>query len=145
MKISELSTRVGCPVQTIRYYEQQGLLAPPPRSTGNYRIYTSAHADRLRFIRHCRTLDLTLLEIRQLLKLRDSPKESCADVNELLDEHIGDIGRRIGELAALKAHLKDLRRLCDTANATQNCAILRELATAPTGPADPDGTLVTAE
>ena len=128
MKISQLAKQVSCPVQTIRFYEHEGLLPAPARTSGNYRLYTTAHVDRLRFIRHCRSLDMTLEEIRQLLKLRDSPRESCADVNALLDEHIAHVAHRIGELRALETHLKDLRRLCGSSTRAQNCAILKELA-----------------
>lgn len=57
MKIGELAKRTGCPVETIRYYEREGLLPEPARSEGNYRQYTLAHVERLSFIRHCRSLD----------------------------------------------------------------------------------------
>lgn len=131
MKISELSQRVECPVQTIRYYEKQGLLPPPTRTAGNYRIYTSAHVARLRFIRHCRNLDMTLGEIRQLLKLGDSPGEDCGEVNALLEGHIAQVSQRIAELRALETHLTELRHLCRTSETIQDCAILRELAASP--------------
>lgn len=131
MKISQLAKQASCRVQTIRFYEHEGLLPAPARTASNYRLYTTAHVERLRFIRHCRSLDMTLEEIRQLLKLRDSPRESCADVNALLDEHIAHVARRIDELGALETHLKDLRRLCGTARRAQNCAILKELAGTP--------------
>ena len=67
LKIGELAKRTGCPVETIRYYEREALLAAPRRSEGNYRLYDDAHAERLQFIRHCRSLDMTLDEIRSLL------------------------------------------------------------------------------
>lgn len=128
MKISELSKQAACPIQAIRYYEKEGLLPPPARSAGNYRIYGGSHLDRLRFIRHCRNLHMTLVEIRQLLRLRDSPQESCEEVNAVLDEHIEQVAQRIGELRSLEAHLKELRQRCDAPESTRECAILRELA-----------------
>lgn len=136
MRISQIAEQVACPVQTIRFYEQQGLLPRPARTTGNYRVYTSAHAVRLRFIRHCRSLDMSLEEIRQLLKLCDTPRESCEEVNAFLDEHMIQVARRIAALRALEAHLKELRRLCRTARHTQNCAILRELTATAGSTAD---------
>ena len=69
MKIGELATLTNTQIETIRYYEREGLLAEPRRSEGNYRIYGSAHAERLSFIRHCRGLDMTLDEIRVLLRV----------------------------------------------------------------------------
>jgi len=88
MKIGELAKLTDCAVETIRYYERENLLPEPARSDGNYRVYTQAHAERLTFIRNCRTLDMTLEEIRSLLAFRDSPQDQCESVNALIDEHI---------------------------------------------------------
>ena len=82
MKIGELAERAGVQVETIRFYEREGLLQAAARSAGNYRIYESLHVQRLAFIRHCRSLDMTLDEVRVLLRLTDSPDESCAEVNQ---------------------------------------------------------------
>lgn len=112
MKIGELAGRSGCPVETIRYYERIGLLAPPQRTANNYRSYGDGHAERLQFIRHCRTLDMGLDEIRMLLDARDQPEGDCADVNGLLDRHIARVAGRIAELAALERQLKQLRGCC---------------------------------
>jgi DNA-binding transcriptional MerR regulator len=59
LKIGELAKQTGCLVETIRYYEGEGLLLEPARSEGNYRLYTDIHIERLQFIRHCRSLDMT--------------------------------------------------------------------------------------
>ena len=87
-KIGELALQTGSSVETIRYYEQQNLLPQALRSASNYRLYGDAHVKRLQFIRHCRSLDMTLDEIRTLLSFRDTPEENCAGVNTLLDKHI---------------------------------------------------------
>ena len=63
IRIGDLAKRSGCEVVTIRYYEKEGLLPKPARSGGNFRLYGEAHAERLQFIRHCRSLDMTLSEI----------------------------------------------------------------------------------
>ena len=128
LKIGELAKRSDCPVETIRYYEREGLLQKPLRSAGNYRIYDKKHVERLLFIRHCRHLDMTLDEIKRLLKFCDSPQESCVEVNALLDEHIGHVAERVAELQALEKHLKQLRRLCRQVQASKDCGILNELA-----------------
>ena len=91
IKIGELATRTGATVETIRYYEKERLLPKPARSQGNYRLYNEAHFERLQFILHCRTLDMTLDEVRTLLQYRDKPDENCGEVNVLLDEHIDEI------------------------------------------------------
>ena len=93
IRIGDLAKRSGCEVVTIRYYEKEGLLPKPARSGGNFRLYGEAHIERLQFIRHCRSLDMTLSEIRALLGLRDNPMQDCGEVNTLLEAHIGVLSR----------------------------------------------------
>lgn len=128
LKIGELAKRTGCLVETIRYYEREGLLSPPARSSGNFRLYGSAHLERLHFIRRCRSLDMTLDETRTLLKFRDIPEENCGEVNRLLDKHIGHVVERIAELKALQKELRQLRSLCPSTKAIKNCGILQSLS-----------------
>ncbi len=128
MKIGDLSKLTQTSVETIRYYEREGLLPEPDRTDGNYRIYGEAHAERLAFIRHCRGLDMTLDEIRQLLRFKDDPASDCGDVNALLDAHIGHVADRIRELRALEKQLKRLRERCCEAQLAANCGILGELS-----------------
>lgn len=132
MKIGELATATQTQVETIRYYEREGLLPQAPRSEGNYRIYGPEHVERLGFIRHCRSLDMTLDEIRVLLRFKDSPSEDCGDVNALLDEHIGHVAARIRELRALEKQLKGLREQCVVAQDAGHCGILGGLSHAAT-------------
>jgi len=127
MKIGELAQRTHTGIETIRYYEREGLLAEPERSDGNYRIYGDAHVERLSFIRHCRGLDMTLDEIRVLLRFKDAPTENCLEVNELLDEHIGHVAQRIRELRQLERQLKALRETCLGGQDAQHCGILNGL------------------
>jgi Cd(II)/Pb(II)-responsive transcriptional regulator len=128
LKIGELAKQTGCLVETIRYYERESLLLEPARSEGNYRLYTDIHIERLQFIRHCRSLDMTLEEIRNLLKFRDAPDENCSQVNALLDEHIEHVSNRIKELRVLDKDLRRLRSLCDRAQTAKDCRILQSLA-----------------
>ncbi len=127
MKIGELATLTNTDVQTIRYYEREKLLTEPARSEGNYRLYGTEHAERLSFIRHCRALDMTLDEIRILLRFKDAPNDHCLEVNALLDEHIGHVAQRIRELRHLEKQLKSLRETCLGAQDGQGCGILSEL------------------
>lgn len=130
MKIGELAKATHCQVETIRYYEREGLLPETVRTEGNYRVYGDEHVDRLSFIRNCRGLDMTLDEIRVLLRFKDSPLENCADVNDLLDEHIGHVAARIKELKVLERQLKTLRENCRESQQASQCGILSELSTA---------------
>lgn len=127
MKIGDLASVTHCSVPTIRYYERVGLLPPPARSGGNYRLYGPRHVEQLLFIRHSRSLDMTHDEVRTLLAFRDGPEEKCDEVNALLDEHIGHVARRIGELRELEQQLKELRGQCQSARRVRDCAIMQSL------------------
>jgi Cd(II)/Pb(II)-responsive transcriptional regulator len=127
LKIGELAAATATGVETIRFYEREALLPAPARTAGNYRIYDDEHIDRLAFIRHCRTLDMTLDEIRVLLRFKDAPHEECGEVDRLLDAHIGHVAHRIRELKTLERDLKALRGMCGRAQAAKDCGILEEL------------------
>jgi Cd(II)/Pb(II)-responsive transcriptional regulator len=128
LRIGQLAKRAGCLVETIRFYERGGLMPPPARSAGNFRLYGAAHVERLLFIRHCRSLDMTLDEIGTLLRFRDQPEADCGEVNALLDEHIGHVAARIRELRMLEKQLKELRLHCGQSHPTKDCGILNELS-----------------
>ncbi len=137
MKIGELAAATQTQVETIRFYEREGLLPSAPRSEGNYRIYGPDHAERLSFIRHCRSLDMTLDEIRILLRFKDSPEEDCGDVNALIDAHIEHVAARVRELKQLEKQLRALRDQCTAARAAGHCGILTELAQGAAAPRPP--------
>ncbi|UJF25162.1 Cd(II)/Pb(II)-responsive transcriptional regulator [Suttonella sp. R2A3] len=128
MKIGELAKKAGCPSETIRYYEREGLLPAADRDPeNNYRRYDQNHLERLMFIRRCRTLEMTQDEIRELLYARADPDASCATINELIDAHLVHVQQRMAELSALEAELAELRAQCLHAHSTRECGILREL------------------
>jgi len=127
MRIGDLARTTGTPVETIRFYERERLLPRAQRADNNYRVYTAAHAERLAFIRQCRSLDMTLDEVRELLRLREAPAEDCHAIDALLDEHIGHVAQRIRELRALQKDLQALRARCSTPHAVDDCGILSGL------------------
>jgi Cd(II)/Pb(II)-responsive transcriptional regulator len=133
LKIGELARRTLCQAETIRFYEREGLLPKPTRTAGNYRVYGRAHVERLAFIRNCRALDMTLDEIRQLLRFRDLPQDNCQAAHALLDEHVTHVAARILELQQLERQLRALRRQCQPARADRECGILDELSHAGAG------------
>src|SRR4029450_828589 len=112
MRIGEVAQATDTSIETIRYYEREGLLPAPARTEGNYRIYEQAHVDRLLFIRHCRRLDMTQDEIRVLLRFKDAPQENCGEVDAVIDHHIEHVADRIAELQALQKHRQDRRARC---------------------------------
>ncbi|OEY65496.1 Cd(II)/Pb(II)-responsive transcriptional regulator [Marinobacter sp. X15-166B] len=144
MRIGALAKQVGITVETIRYYEQAGLLHRPARDpSNNYRLYDPGHLERLQFIRRCRILAMTHAEIQALLRARTQPDHSCDTINELIDEHLQHVQTRIAELQALERELSTLRQQCGASRPARECGILRELdnpenldlgATASAGP-----------
>ncbi|QPB43727.1 Cd(II)/Pb(II)-responsive transcriptional regulator [Rodentibacter haemolyticus] len=109
MKIGQLAKALNCTVETIRFYEKQGLLPPPQRTNGNFRKYNTEHIQRLSFICNCRSLDLSLKEIKTLISLENQSEQRSEEMNKLLDQHIKDIAKRIHELAHLRMKLIELR------------------------------------
>ena len=128
MKIGELARQAGCAVETVRYYEREGLLQAALRDqSNNYRHYDHAHVDRLMFIRRCRALDMTHEEIRVLLQARSQPDADCGTVNAVINTHLHHVQARIRELSMLEKQLYDLQSHCHANRAARDCGILREL------------------
>jgi Cd(II)/Pb(II)-responsive transcriptional regulator len=130
MRIGELAKSTGCDVETIRYYEKSGLLDEPARNRAGYREYQAQHQERLQFIRHCRSLQMGLADIRVLLDLKSKPTAGCQSVNELLDHHIERIQEQMEGLRTLERQLTTLRHQCGEPHSIQECAILQNLAEA---------------
>ncbi|WP_322489962.1 MerR family transcriptional regulator [Chloroflexus sp.] len=133
MHIRDLARQTGVSPKTIRYYEQIGLLPPPQRAENNYRCYTQADVERLRFIVGARSLDLSLREIAAILALSDHGEVPCPEMIDTLDQHITVIERRIADLQALHSLLIALRQQGNR-NATLwedcVCALVRDRALA---------------
>lgn len=131
MKIGELAKRSGCSIQTIRYYEKEGLISAPERTEGNFRLYNSVVLEKLSFIKNCRALDLTLSEIKHLVSLQNSPETPCEAVNEMIDTHLLVVESRIEDLQKLHGDLKQLRLKCGNARSVDQCGVLGELLPKP--------------
>ena len=127
MKIGELSKTTGCSIQTIRYYEKEGLLSTPERTEGNYRLYGERALKELEFIKHCRSLDIPLTDVKRLMELKNNPEESCSSVNKLIAQQLALVNNRMRELKALKAELQQMASLCTTENTIEACGIIKSL------------------
>jgi Cd(II)/Pb(II)-responsive transcriptional regulator len=134
LKIGELAQVAHCTVETVRYYEKEGLLPAPARTPGNFRLYGPEHVERLRFIRNCRVLDMSHDEIHALQALADQPAGGCGAINDVFDQHIAHVDERIRELAQLKQQLAALRERCQSEQAVDACGILQGLAAMQTEP-----------
>ena len=135
MKIGELSSTTGVDTDTIRFYEKSGLLQSPARQSNGYRAYGPEHMESLAFIRHCRALDIPLVEVGHLLSFTSSAAEDCGDINQLIDEQIKRVRARLTSLKALEKQLSILRGRCRDKHTAQECGILGELVAAAHGEA----------
>jgi Cd(II)/Pb(II)-responsive transcriptional regulator len=135
MKIGELSQATGVDVETIRYYEKSGLLSPPPRDANGYRAYGQPQLEQLAFVRHCRSLDIPLADVRRLLEFVGSPAADCGDIDQLIDAQLVRVRARLKSLRALERQLAALRAQCDSDHQAHTCGILAELVSAAEGEA----------
>ncbi|WP_339723284.1 Cd(II)/Pb(II)-responsive transcriptional regulator [uncultured Paraglaciecola sp.] len=127
MKIGDLAKKSGCSIQTIRFYEKQHLFEACKRTEGNYRIYDGSSLSTLRFIKQCRSLGLTIKEIKQLLDTKKNPDKSCSSVNNLIHQHMIDVTNRIAELKELKLSLSDMALACSDNRKIKECGVLQML------------------
>ena len=135
MQIKELARATGVDVETIRFYEKQGLWSEPARRDNGYRDYAPLHLERLAFIRHCRALDIPLPDVRRLLEATDAPSAACLDVDQLVDAQLARVRARLLSMQALERQLLQLRRACSGDHVHQGCGILKELVGAAHGEA----------
>lgn len=126
LTIGNLSKKTGTKVQTIRYYEQIGLMNQPERSAGGQRRYVEQDQDRLAFIRHSRQLGFSLEDIRELLNLSDHPSQSCADADIIARGQLEQVENRIKRLQALKKELRRMVSECE-GNSVADCKIIEVL------------------
>lgn len=126
MRIGDLARATGTKVETIRFYEGEGLIPAPARTPSNYRDYEIRHLNRLSFIRRSRDLGFTLDQVRVLLRLADNEQRSCEEVDEIAREQLEQVDRKIADLRALRAELSDLVGQCGQGTIAE-CRILDAL------------------
>lgn len=112
LAIGQLAKSASTKVQTIRYYEEIGLIKPSQRTDGGHRIYEPEDSRRLKFIRHARELGFGIEEIRELLKLSDNPQMSCSSADHIASTHLEQVELRITKLKALRKELKRMVEEC---------------------------------
>lgn len=125
--IGTVARSAGVGVETIRFYERQGLIKQPPTRKHGFREYPEEAVDRVRFIRHAKVLGFTLEEIGELLSLRAHPRINCETVQERALEKIADVDAKIQGLRKIKTQLHKLAKACDMREATAGCPILEAL------------------
>ena len=131
--IGEAARQSGVAIETIRYYEREGIVPPPGRSASGRRLYSVAEIDRLRFVRRCRDLGFPIVEVRELLALAEG-QDNCAQAGRIARAHVESVRRRIEELRQLETALADLAATCEAGRS--DCVLLRQLMAADrSGPA----------
>jgi DNA-binding transcriptional MerR regulator len=125
--IGDLAKETDTKVQTIRYYEAQGLLRPPVRTSGNQRRYGRADLDRLKFIRHARELGFVLDDVRSLLRLAEHPDTPCHEADVIAKAQLNDVERKIVRLKSLHKALKTMVAACQHGE-VRTCRIIETLA-----------------
>ena len=128
LTIGKLASAAGVGVETLRFYEREGLLPKPPRKRSGYRQYPADAVARVQFIRRAKELGFTLKEIQELLELRIDPDKSCADVRALARAKIVDVEEKMADLGRIKAALANLARACRGKGPTSECPILEAIA-----------------
>ena len=135
MKIGELAGQAGVDVQTVRYYEKEGLLDVPGRTASGYRSYGPAHLEQLQFVRHCRSLDMSLSDIQKLVSLSKDKSVSCDEVDGLVRAHLERVRTKRQALEAVEANLVSLSQQCGAGHRIADCGVLEELIHAGRGEA----------
>jgi len=125
--IGAIARETGTKVQTVRYYEQIGLLPPAPRTEGNQRLYDAATVRRLAFVRHARALGFPLEAVRELLRLADHPEEPCAEADVIARRQLEAVERRIARLQSLRSELARMLEHCE-GGAVAHCRVIETLA-----------------
>lgn len=127
LKIGEVAKRSEVGIETIRYYERQGLLAEPDRRPSGYRQYDESVVARLQFIRRAKQLGFTLAEIRELLGLWFDVNTKCVHVRERTEQKITEIEEKIRSLRKMKQSLKKIIKKCESRDAIDECPLWRGL------------------
>ncbi len=128
LTIGKIAKNTGLGIETIRYYEKEGLIAPA-RTESNYRIYPDQDIVRLRFIKRAKGLGFTLKEIKDLLSIRLDPDGSKEEVKRQTETKMEAIRQKIIDLSRILQALESLNELCDGHGPVGECPILEALET----------------
>lgn len=127
LMIGDMARATGTKVNTIRFYEQIGLMRPAARTESGRRIYDQEDLKRLRFIRRARKLGFETGEIRSLLAISDRPEAPCATVSEIAQKHMGEIKEKISELKLLHDQIERMAGACSDGSVSE-CSILEGMS-----------------
>lgn len=129
--IGEIARRAEINISTLRFYERRGLLPEPPRNVYGHRVYDSAEVNRLRFIKRAQRLGFTLAEIKELLKLRESPAANCDRIRDRAADRLQATEKKIEDLLDVRASLEDIIESCHRRDHSDECPAVTVLEAAP--------------
>ncbi len=132
MTIGQVAKRASVGVETIRFYERQGLIVQPPRRNSGFRYYSTNDVVRVRFIQKGKDLGFSLKEVAELLALEGNPKATCGDVKQRAEDKITTIEARVRDLQKMKRSLVRLTTACSGGGAIEDCPILDCFEAGPT-------------
>lgn len=128
LTIGQVAKQADLGVETVRYYEREGLIPPPPRSASGYRHYPADSVRRLHFIRHAKALGFSLADIRELLALRADPHANSQPIRDIAETKLTEIREKIAALESMRQTLEQLVDECPGHVPTAECPILDALA-----------------
>ena len=132
MKIGEIAKRSGIGIETIRYYEREGLLVEPERRPSGYRQYDGSTVERLEYIRRAKDLGFTLAEIRELLELSFTAHAGCDHIRQRAEAKVADIEGKIRSLQQMKRSLGRIVQRCRVENSSEGCPLVHKAKRRPT-------------
>jgi DNA-binding transcriptional MerR regulator len=127
MRIGTLAKAVGCHVETVRYYEKEGLIPPAKKAINGYGIYSDNHLKVLRLIRNAKTLGFSQIQIRELGQLALLQDRACNEVYQLTKNQLVTIDQKLKDLKMMRKTLKSLSVTCKQ-NSYESCPVLEQLA-----------------
>jgi len=127
LTIGQVAKQAGVNIETVRYYERQGLIPDPPRRASGYRQYSADFVKRIQFIKRAQTLGFALKEISELLELRIEPDTACDEVRSRAEQKVTAIEQKIQTLERMKRVLDELIVACNHRELTNECPILTTL------------------
>lgn len=128
MTIGQLAQKSDTDPQTVRYYERQGLIAKPIRTTSNYRLYDLDTIDRLTFIKRAKEIGFSLRDIKKLLEMADGEVITCSEVKEFAETRLTKIHSQLSGLKAMEKTLSNLVKQCENSDKISECPILETLS-----------------
>jgi MerR family mercuric resistance operon transcriptional regulator len=127
LSIGQVARLAGVGVETVRFYEREGLLEEPPRRDSGYRQYSEQVVKRLHFIKRAKLLGFSLKEITELLMLRVDAQTSCEEVKQRTQAKIAEVERKLVELQRVRQALLQVASLCTGQGPASACPMLDAL------------------